>query len=307
MGVETMKTGAVVLLGLVVAVLVAQGSADATTYRVPQDVEDVRSALRQASYGDTVLVSPGRYRLQAKIRSGVVLTSTDGPDSTVLFNKRWHILRLDDCDMLTKISGFTFEGKGCNVAFACTTGAPIIEGNVIKQSWDGIILYKCNALIKDNIIQGCNRGIYMDYSDPEVVDNVVRNNGDGISMISSAPVIARCELERNGRAVLIHGHSYPTIGGSLETANSFIANGYSIYNAGLRIEGTQYTDEKEVAVATYNYWGGLCPEDGKMRGEVVYRPWTDAERSTTYEKCPEGQPAEEQPVEERPAREKRTR
>ena len=292
-----MKIGAVLLAGLIAVILIAQSPARAKTYMVPQDIENVRTALREASYGDTVLVSPGRYKVQGRVRSGVVVTSTDGPDSTVLWNKRWHILRLNDCDMATKISGFTFEGKGCNVCFACTTGAPVIEGNVIRQSWDGIGLYRCNALIKDNVIQGCNRGIQMDYSDPEVVGNMFRNNGDALSIISSAPVIARCRLEHNGRALLILGHSYPTIGGSLSTANSFISNGYSVYNAGLRIEGTQYTDQHEVAVATYNYWGGLCPDEGKMRGEVVFRPWTDAEYDTTYEQCPE----------KPPAREKRTR
>jgi hypothetical protein len=114
-----------------------------------------------------------------------------------------------------------------------------------------------------------------------------------MSIISSAPVIARCTFENNGRALLILGHSYPTIGGSLATANSFISNGYSVYNAGLRIEGTQYTDVREVAVVTYNYWGSLCPDDGKMRGDVVYRPWTDAEFENTFEKCPEGEPAPE--------------
>jgi parallel beta-helix repeat protein len=288
-----MKIGAVLFSGLVAVGLLAQCPAQAKTYLVPQDMDDVRLALRAASYGDTVLVSPGRYRVQARIRSGVVLTSTDGPDSTVLWNRRWHILELIDCDMATKISGFTLEGKGCNISFACSTGAPVIEGNIIRQSWDGISLYRCNALIKDNIISGCNRGIHMDYSDPEILSTVVQNNGDALSIISSAPVIARCRLENNGRAMLILGHSYPTIGGSLSTANSFISNGYSVYNAGLRIEGTQYTDQREVAVATYNYWGSLCPEDGKMRGEVVYRPWTDAEYETTYEKCPEGEPAKE--------------
>jgi hypothetical protein len=170
----------------------------------------------------------------------------------------------------------------------------VIEGNIIRQSWDGIGLYRCNALIKDNVIAGCNRGIQMDYSDPEIVNNVLRNNGDALSIISSAPVISRCRLENNGRALLILGHSYPTIGGSLSTANSFISNGYSVYNRGLRIEGTQYTDQREVAVAAYNYWGSLCPDDRKMRGAVVFKPWTDAGYENTYEQCPEEPPPEEE-------------
>jgi parallel beta-helix repeat protein len=268
--------------------------ADAETYRIPQDFEDVRMALREADYGDTVLVYPGRYKVQGRVRSGVVVTSAEGPDSTILWNNRWHILELDDCDMATVISGLTFEGRGCNISLACSTGAPVIEDNVIEQSWDGISLYRCNALIRNNTIKGCNRALYIDMSDPEVVDNVIVNNGDGFYLISSAPIIARCRIESNGRAILIRGHSYPTIGGSLSTANDIIENGYSLYNDGLRIEGTQYTDQREVAIATHNYWGSLCPDRGKMRGEVVFRPWTDEKHQEAYEECPEQEDAEEE-------------
>ena len=283
-----MKTAALISLIWAGILLVTLGAIDAETYRVPQDAKDVRTALREAAYGDTVLIYPGRYKVQERVRSGVVVTSAEGPDSTILWNNRWHILELNDCDMATVISGLTFDGQACNVCLACTTGAPVIENNVIWRAWDGISLYRCNATIENNTIKGCNRGLYIDESDPEVIDNAVLHNGDGISLVSSAPVIARCTLESNGRAILIQGHSYPTIGGSLDAANLLIDNGYTVYNNGLRIEGTQFTDEREVAVATYNYWGTLCPDRGKMRGEVVFRPWTDAKRESTYENCPKG-------------------
>jgi hypothetical protein len=288
-----MRTPAIIAVACVVVVFCLEGPLEARTHRVPQDFKDMRMALREASYGDTVLVSPGKYRVQARVRSGVVVTSTDGPDTTILWNNRWHILELEDCDMATLISGFTFEGKGCNVALACTTGAPVIEGNVIRGPWDGISLFRCNALIRNNDVRGCNRGLYIDLSDPEVLDNVIVNNGDGISMISSAPVIARCTFEANGRAILIQGHSYPTIGGSASTANKILENGYTVYNNGLRIEGSQYTDQREVAVATHNYWGSLCPDSKKMRGAVVYKPWTDEKAEATYEQCPEKKATEE--------------
>jgi parallel beta-helix repeat protein len=283
-----MKTAALIMLTWAGVLLVTLGMIDAETYEVPQDFKDVRMALRKASYGDTVLIHPGKYKVQERVRSGVVVISAEGPDSTILWNNRWHILELNDCDMATVISGLTLDGMACNVCVVCTTGAPVIENNVIWHSWDGISLYKCNATIKNNTIRGCNRGLYIDESDPEVIDNTLINNGDGISLISSAPVIARCTLESNGRAILIQGHSYPTIGGSLDAANLLIDNGYSVYNNGLRIEGTQFTDEPEVAVATYNYWGTLCPDRGKMRGAVVFKPWTDAKRESTYENCPQG-------------------
>jgi hypothetical protein len=287
-----MRIAMILLLGIAAVGLVLEAGPEAKTLTVSRENNDLWAALREATYGDTVLVYPGIYRLQARLRSGVKLLSVEGPDSTILQNDRWHILKLNDCDIETKVSGFTFNGRGSNVCIACTTGAPLVVDNVIKDSWDGLSFYQCNAFVKGNTITGCNRGIYMDYSDPEVVETTIFKNADGISMISSAPVIARCRLERNGRAILIQGHSYPTIGGMLSTANDIVNNSFNLYNAGLRIDGTQYTDQREVAVATHNYWGSDCPNERRMRGDVIYKPWTNAEHDTTLEVCPEPPPDE---------------
>ncbi len=259
------------------------------TYVVPRDIAEVSDAIRQAVYGDTILVYPGRYKVQSTLRSGVVLLSKAGADSTILWNQRWHILRLINCDLETVVSGFTFEGRGCNVCLACTTGAPTITNNVIKDSWDGISLHKCNALVKGNKITGCNRGIDLKNSDAEIIENVFYKNGDALSIASSSPIVARCTFEGNTRAILILGHSYPTIGGSLKASNNILKNGFTIYNNGLKIEGPLYTDKPEVAVATHNYWGSDCPDFSRLRGEVVVKPWTNATHDTLFEKCP-GEP-----------------
>jgi hypothetical protein len=277
----------VVVTGLLIFTALLVMVVGAETLRVPADFADLALAIREATYGDTVLVSPGKYRLQERLRSGVKLLSVEGPDSTVLWNQRWYVLKLIDCDLETTVSGFRFDGRGANICIACTTGAPVIVDNVIQDAWDGIGLYECNAFVKGNTISGCNRGAQLDYSDPEFVENLFLKNGDAISMISSAPVIARCEFNHNSRAILILGHSYPTIGGSLSTANDILKNGYTIYNVGLRIEATSYTNEPEVAIASYNYWGGECPANTRYRGDVVFSPWTNAEHDTLIEKCPE--------------------
>jgi len=270
---------------MVLAVL--SPASQATTYSVPKDYDSVNDALWQAGYGDTVLVSPGRYPTKANLGSGVTLISTDGPDSTVLSGRRWHILLLQDCDLATKISGFTFDGRAANACIVCTTGAPVITNNVVRDSWDGLNLYKSNPLVQGNFFTGCNRGIHMDYSNPECIENDFRKNGDGLSLISSAPVIARNTFEHNGKAVLIQGHSYPTIGGSLEAANNILRNGTQIYNNGLRIDGSIFTADHEVAIATHNYWGTDCPTEKRIRGEVVFRPWVNAAHDSVLERCPE--------------------
>ncbi len=276
-----------VVVGIAAVVAVFEVGPEAKTLRVPGEYEDLRTAVREATYGDTVLVSPGRYRLQERLRSGVKLLSTKGADSTVLWNQRWYILKLVDCDIETEVSGFTFEGRACNVAVACTTGAPMITDNVIRQSWDGINLFQCNAFIKGNHISGCNRALYVDSSNPEVLENEFVRNGDALLVVSSAPVVSRCRFEHNGRAIYILGHSYPVIGGTLKTANDLLVNGYTIYNEGYRIDGTSFTDQREVAVVTHNYWGSNCPDEKRIRGDVAYSPWTNASHDTLFEVCPD--------------------
>jgi hypothetical protein len=193
---------------------------------------------------------------------------------------------LRDCDMETEVSGFTFNAKGCNIAVACTSGAPTITGNVIKDAWDGINLEKASGLVKGNAIRGCNRGIAAREASPELIENSLTRNIDGIYLMSASPVIARCKLVTNTRGITLAGYSYPTIGGKLDTANDFELNAFHIYNEGRHIEGTLYTDQLEVAVASLNYWGSLCPSTDRFRGDVVYKPWANAAHDSIYHECP---------------------
>jgi parallel beta-helix repeat protein len=242
---------------------------------VPADQKDLALALREARYGDTVLVYPGKYHIEARVRSGVKLLSAKGPDSTVLWNQRWFIVMLRDCDIETQVSGFTFNGKGCNIAVACTSGAPTITGNSIRDSWDGINLEKSNALVKGNTVRGCNRGITASNASPELIENTIVRNIDGIYLMSSSAIIARCKVITNTRGIYLAGYSYPTIGGRLGTANDIEQNGFNIYNEGRRIDSNLYTDQREVAVASLNYWG-----------KVVFTPWVNAAHDSTYHECP---------------------
>jgi len=267
-------------------VLMLASVAVGEVYRVPLEHKDLSQVIIKAKYGDTVLVYPGRYHIQSRLRTGVKLLSVQGPDSTVLWNKRWHILEMEDCDLETQVTGFTFEGIGCNIAIACTSGSPVITGNVVKGPWDGISLQRCNAFLRGNVVEGCNRGIVVNSCNPEIVETRVTKNGEGIYLYSGSPIIARCKIVNNGKAIFIQGYSYPVIGGSLSASNDIADNGYAIYNDGRKISGSLYTDEREVAVATHNYWGSLCPEKSKFSGAVVYTPWANAAHDSTYEECP---------------------
>jgi hypothetical protein len=54
-----------------------------------------------------------------------------------------------------------------------------------------------------------------------------------------------------------------------------------------------YTNEREVAVATHNYWGSDCPDGKQNRGEVAFTPWTNAEHDSVIYDCPEPPVSEE--------------
>ena len=280
-------------MAVMVFLLLFQVTCFSKTIEVPHDEPNLRMALRDAYYGDTVLVYPGRYNVQERVRSGVTVISTAGKDSTILWNRRWHILLLNDCDMETLVSGFTFQGKGSNACIVCSTGAPVITDNIILESWDGIGLYRSNAFVKGNKFSGCNRALHLDESNAEILENEILRNPNGISLISSSPVIARNTIKSCGRGILVLGHSYPIIGGSLSTANDIISNSYDIYNEGLQIDGALFTDRREVCVATHNYWGSDCPKP-RLQNDVVITPWANAAHDTLFTECPEEAVVEEE-------------
>ena len=281
------------IMAVMVFLLLFQVTCFSKTIKVPHEEPNLRMALRNAYYGDTVLVYPGRYTVQERVRSGVTLISTAGRDSTTLWNRRWHILLLNDCDMETLVSGFTFQGKGSNACIVCSTGAPVITDNTFLESWDGIGLYRSNAFIQGNTFSGCNRALHLDESNAEILENEIIRNPNGISLISSAPVIARNVIKSCGRGILVLGHSYPIIGGSLSTSNDILSNSYDIYNEGLQIEGALFTDKREVCVATHNYWGSECPKP-RFQNDVVFKPWANATHDSLSSQCPEEAAGEEE-------------
>ena len=75
---------------LVCGSLFGLGSVEAKTIRVPGDFPSINGGLTSADYGDTVLVSPGRYYENVTLVQGVILkganqltTIIDGMRNTV--------------------------------------------------------------------------------------------------------------------------------------------------------------------------------------------------------------------------------
>lgn len=101
--------------------ILAPALAGAGTLHVPGDHDTIQEGIDAASYGDSVLVAPGVYREECRetpygpsmlvMRSGVTLTSSDGPEVTILDGgAECRVILCDNVDDEAAVLGFTIMG-----------------------------------------------------------------------------------------------------------------------------------------------------------------------------------------------------
>ena len=231
-----------VILG---AALLLPAKSSAKTIPYPGEFATLAAAVQAASPGDTVLVAPGNYQEKVRMKTGVVLRSSAGRDSTVLTSPdtglqpmEERLVECTDVDSTTAIEGFTLEhGKSLGAAFYCENSKPVIRNNVIRGFGWGINLRYSPAYLADNIVENCT--------------------AFAILIVGCSPTLHRNEIRNNGSVALdITGnHSMPVIGGSAENANKFYGNVGAV-----RISG-----RKDV-VANWNDWGWETTEEMNKKG-----------------------------------------
>ncbi len=74
------------------------------------DTASIQAAIDAANFGDTVVVAAGTYTEQLTLKSGITLTSTDGPTSTIVMATSGPIV-LAEAVTATQFSGFTVDGS----------------------------------------------------------------------------------------------------------------------------------------------------------------------------------------------------
>jgi hypothetical protein len=138
--------------------------------------------------GDTVMVWPGSlpggYQIGFRMKSGVVLTSRAGPDSTVICGAANFdpAVSFVDCSPSTVIQGFTIKwnstATGLGGAIGCYGSSGMVRNNVIRE---------CLA--------GSGAGVYQAESDVLVADKLFRDNessvGGGVVALSSGSPTVR--------------------------------------------------------------------------------------------------------------------
>ncbi len=258
------------------AVFCTLSPARAAVVHVPKEHATIQAGVLAASAGDTVLVAPGAYAELIRMKNGVVLRSSAGPDSTRLESPGGAASPLEDrlfecmegIDRSTVIEGFLMQaGMVRGAAIYCNQASPTIRGNVLRTWGWGIDLRdSSNAIIEDNLIEDCR--------------------AFGIHVFASSPIIRRNTLANNDpRAISVGGRkSRPVIGGSKKDANRIYGSRYAIVN-----------ESRNDIDATWNDWGWAAStemerypyptdvsviQDGndrgkthRGRGKVDYRHW----------------------------------
>ena len=158
------------------------------------DYLTIQEGIGAATYGDTVLVHPGRYQEWLTMggdKDGVLLVSLEGPDSTVIFAESGAgdpLLYIEGTGPTTTVSGFSFEGNWA------------VRGGAVRCASAGFTLEDC--VIRNCRASEIGGGIYLDEPSGVVIRRCVISDcwsreGGGICHWGGDARIEDCELHDN--------------------------------------------------------------------------------------------------------------
>jgi len=243
--------------------LVAVGSSQAITMRVPQDYAKITDALLWAANDDVIVVSPGIYTENVSLLGkNVVLRSTNPTSPGVVAAT---IIDGNKADCVVRFAGT--ETSGCVLSgFTIRNGAYYngggiygslswarIERNVISGNSGnaGGGLYQCNGTIQYNVITGnsasyggglctCNGTI----QNNAITSNSVNGWGGGLDLCNGT-------IQNN----VIAGNSADSWGGGLSQCNGTIQNNVITSNS--------------AGLFSVGIGGGLCQCGGLIRNNTI--------------------------------------
>lgn len=218
--------------------------------RVPAQFATVQAAIDSAGPGDTVLVAPGRYYENLRLRSrNLVLTSEYRPGGdrsviarTILDGSRpadpdtASVLIIDgDQDTTSVVQGFTITGGTGTLwldprhkimyreggGILCEFASPIIQYNIIEGN---------EAVAKgEGVASAGGGGIRCGFGEPVIRNNIIRGNrgryGGGIVLFYAAAEVRNNLITGNSGGTEHGGAGIWAIGGHSRTAvNRFERN-----------------------------------------------------------------------------------
>jgi len=295
-------------------------TAQAKVIHVPGDSTTIRSGLRGAGSGDTVLVAPGTYyeNIIWPAVNGIKLLSEAGAEATIIdgLNLTQVLWLGSGQDTSTLIEGFTIQ-NGYNINYAggiqCFDSSPTIRRNTIAKNFGGrgggVMCFRSQAVIDGNTIE-TNAALYWGggISCPGATSLLIINNefqdnsaefGGGISCLFSSAVIEGNSIIRNsaqywGGAIYCDS-SQVTIRDNLMTENSAGWFGGGIYGQSysiLTINNNEifsninygaYNEDTTITIdATYNWWGHDTGPYDPSTGPPDYNPGGQGDMVSDY-------------------------
>jgi len=223
--------------------------------RVPENHPTIQSAIHAASFGDTVLVSPGIYRENISFLGKNIIVGSLFLTSSNKAHIKQTIIDADSGSVVTFANRETKAAVLCGFTITGGTGTKIDSAKSFVYG-AGILIRDANPVIKNNLITrnatwpscfGRGGGIaIMDSANPFIAGNTITRN-DILGPCSHAAYY--------GGGIWVDATSNPIIGGSLNNANDIFSNS-AVYGLELYREGAS-----KVINAQFNHFGGGCPPD----------------------------------------------
>ncbi|HEY2805826.1 MAG TPA: right-handed parallel beta-helix repeat-containing protein [Gemmatimonadales bacterium] len=192
------------------------------TIHVPRDVATIQAGIDTASAGDTVLVAPGHYYENLRLRGvNIVLASEflTSHDTSVIGRTVIDGSRPTNADSGTVLSIYRFEDSTTVVAgFTITGGTGTVwydnKDKIFFREGGGVIVDLAGPTIRDNVITG-NRadsvhpgvlsagggGVRIGFADPILDHNIISRNsgryGGGVVLFYAAARLRRNVITEN--------------------------------------------------------------------------------------------------------------
>lgn len=178
----------VLLVGLVAGTVVMTDNARGATITVPTDYATIKSAVENASAGDTIVINAGYYNETA----------------TIVVNKSLTIIGAG-------ANSVVVDGNGVSILFDIQADYVNISGITVYNATTGIRIQNSSIRVNDTIVTGCTVGISViggQYA--SIFDNYIHNNTQyGIQLTGGTyMLIANNTIEYNGDGTDNYGGIY---------------------------------------------------------------------------------------------------
>jgi hypothetical protein len=280
------------ILASLAVLLAGAATSPAATWRATSDA-DLQDTVDGAAYGDTVWVAPGEY-LRVVLRSGIRLLAEEGPETTVIRNGRFWVVKADEVDSLTTVAGFLLDGvKAAEGVVYAENSQLAVRDCHIRGGWSGVRAMFSDMQVRACVITDCQNAAYF-YECGGVIEGCeITRCMNGISLVSATTRIQRNEIHGNSLGISVSKHSDPTIGGAISAANRIWDNqGGGVKNESLQKKYELRTMKPATLHVPYNWWGSDCPDSSDFRGPVVWAPWVAGDGTRSLEECPRGTSSE---------------